>query len=70
MLCITLKFQSIIMKHLITTILIVISSNVVGQDLQNILNEYKDSLTNYGIVALVDNGEKIQTAQIGWAYEN
>jgi len=58
------------MKQLITTILIIISSNVFGQNLQEILNEYKDSLTNYGIVALVDNGKNIQTAEIGWGYEN
>jgi D-alanyl-D-alanine carboxypeptidase len=34
---------------------------------QSVLNEYKDSVTTFGIVALVDNGQYIDTASIGFA---
>ncbi|MCT4665898.1 MAG: beta-lactamase family protein [Flavobacteriales bacterium] len=40
-----------------------------AQNLQEVLNEYQDSLSHYGIVALVDNGKNIQTAKIGWEFE-
>jgi len=59
------------MKKSFYIILLFVCSHSFGQSsIQNILNEYKDSLSGYGIVALVDNGEEIQTAQVGWAYEN
>ena len=57
------------MKYLIAIPLILFGSNLFGQTLQEVLNEYEDSLSNYGIVALVDNGEEIVTAKIGWQYE-
>jgi len=58
------------MRNYIVIFFILFSSSVFGQNLQETLNEYKDSLSNYGIVALVDNGQNMQTGQIGWAYEN
>ncbi|MBD81559.1 MAG: hypothetical protein CL840_21755 [Crocinitomicaceae bacterium] len=57
------------MKNVLLVIFVLIGSSVLGQNLQKILDQYKDSLSNYGIVALVDNGKSIQTAQIGWASE-
>jgi D-alanyl-D-alanine carboxypeptidase len=36
---------------------------------QTILNEYKDSVTNYGIVALIDNGKYLDTASIGFSFD-
>lgn len=36
---------------------------------QSVLNEYKDSVTNFGMVALMDNGKNIDTASIGYAYD-
>lgn len=59
------------MRELIFVATVVMSSPAYGQaNLQDILDAYKDSLTNYGIVALVDNGVEIQSAEIGWAQEN
>lgn len=58
------------MNNYIVTLLILLSVNVFGQNLQETLNEYQDSLSNYGIVAIVDDGKSIQTAQVGWEYEN
>jgi len=59
------------MKKALKILLILISLQCLGQSkLQNTLNHYKDSVTNYGIVALIDNGKQIETAQIGWASKN
>jgi len=58
------------MRNLTFILLILFSSNAIGQNLQETLNEYKDSLSNYGIVALVDDGKNMQTAQVGWAHKN
>ncbi|MCB0735940.1 MAG: beta-lactamase family protein [Bacteroidetes bacterium] len=52
--------------------MIFLTSNLAfsqGQ-LQQKLNQYKDSLPNYGIVALVDNGQKLDSASVGWASRN
>lgn len=35
---------------------------------QDILNKYTDSISNYGIIALVDNGEIIKYGEIGFNY--
>ena len=34
-----------------------------------VLNEYKDSVPDFGIVALIDNGSFLDTAAIGYAFE-
>lgn len=34
-----------------------------------VLNEYKDSVTHFGIVALVDNGTYLDTASIGYSFD-
>ncbi len=59
------------MKGLLNTILFFACPIIFGQgNVQKILNEYKDSLSNYGIVVLVDNGQDLETGSIGWAYES
>ncbi|MGB0871250.1 MAG: serine hydrolase domain-containing protein [Flavobacteriales bacterium] len=59
------------MKTLLYTLFILISLQCFGQSkLQKNLNHYRDSILDYGIVALVDNGKQIETAQIGWASKN
>lgn len=35
---------------------------------QTVLNEYKDSVTDFGIVALIDNGTFLDTASIGYSF--
>ncbi|MCC6373056.1 MAG: beta-lactamase family protein [Bacteroidia bacterium] len=35
---------------------------------QNVLNEFKDSVPDFGIVALIDNGKFLDTASIGFAF--
>lgn len=34
-----------------------------------VLNEYKDSVPNFGIVALIDNGKFLDTASIGYSFD-
>ncbi len=36
---------------------------------QTILNEYKDSVADFGIVALIDNGKFLDTASIGYSFD-
>ncbi len=36
---------------------------------QAIVNEYKDSVTDFGIVALIDNGTFLDTASIGYSFD-
>lgn len=36
---------------------------------QSALNEYKDSVTDFGIVALIDNGTFLDTASIGYSFD-
>ena len=36
---------------------------------QNILDSYKDSLQSYGIVAMVDNGTRVDTASVGFSHD-
>jgi CubicO group peptidase (beta-lactamase class C family) len=36
---------------------------------QTAMNEYKDSLTDFGIVALIDNGKFLDTASIGYSFD-
>lgn len=48
---------------------ILISSTLFGQKVQTTLNLYRDSIKNFGIVALVDNGKKIDVGSIGYAYD-
>lgn len=36
---------------------------------QTVLNQYKDSVTGFGIVALIDNGQFLDTASIGYSYD-
>ena len=36
---------------------------------QAVLNEYKDSITGFGIVALIDNGSFLDTAAIGYSFD-
>lgn len=35
---------------------------------QSVLNVYKDSVTDFGIVALIDNGEYLDTASLGYSF--
>jgi len=37
---------------------------------QTVLNVYKDTVTDFGIVALVDNGHQMDTASLGVAYDS
>jgi hypothetical protein len=36
---------------------------------QATLNAYKDSVTDFGIVALIDNGAFLDTASVGFAFD-
>lgn len=56
------------MKIFVTSLFALFTLCSFGQQLQELLDEYKDSLSMYGIVALVDNGKGPQTAQVGWEY--
>lgn len=60
------------MKTLLSAIFFLFVFKVSGQhdNLQDLLNNYKDSVPNYGIVGLIDNGTTSEKAAIGWAYEN
>lgn len=58
------------MRNLVIIIFILLNSSVIGQTVQETLDEYKDSLSSYGVVAIVDNGKITQVGQVGWAYEN
>lgn len=65
------------MKHLIIITIIglfLTSCNQLQNDhntfkIQTVLNDYKDSVTNYGIVALIDNGKYLDTASIGFSFD-
>jgi len=65
------------MKHLIIITIIglfLTSCNQQQNDqntfkTQTVLNEYKDSVTDYGIVALIDNGKDLDTASIGFSFD-
>jgi D-alanyl-D-alanine carboxypeptidase len=53
------------------TLLLCCNSPTITQQnwVQNILNNYKDSLSSYGMVALVDNGSTMDTASIGVSFD-
>lgn len=65
------------MKNFITLTIIGLVLTACNQKLkdkhvlnvQSVLNEYKDSVPDYGIVALLDNGNHIDTGSIGYSFE-
>ena len=59
----------------VLTILIILGCSEKQRDskenrVENVLKHFKDSVTDFGIVALVDNGIKKDTASIGFAYKD
>jgi D-alanyl-D-alanine carboxypeptidase len=65
------------MKNLTTLILIALVLTGCSQQnknqkkikTQSVLNEYKDSVTDFGIVALIDNGKHLDTASLGYSFD-
>jgi D-alanyl-D-alanine carboxypeptidase len=65
------------MKNLITLTIIGLVLTACNQQLkdkqalkvQSVLNEYKDSVPDFGIVALFDSGNLIDTGSIGYSFE-
>ena len=50
---------------------LLLSTNSFCQDrVQELLNPFQDSLMNYGLVALVDDGAKKESGAVGWASED
>ncbi len=59
------------MRHIIFIIIVFLSFQSLGQNrVQALLDDYKDSLQTYGMVALVDNGTTMDTASIGESHYN
>lgn len=49
---------------------ILTANSLFSQKVQTTLNLYRDSIKDFGIVALVDNGNKVDTGSIGYSYKN
>lgn len=49
---------------------ILTANSLFSQKVQTTLNLYRDSIKDFGIVALVDNGKKIDIGSIGYSYNN
>ncbi len=65
------------MKKLIITVIIGLSLTACNRQINNkqvfktqlVLNEYKDFVTDFGIVSLIDNGKYLDTASLGYSFD-
>lgn len=58
------------LKLLLCSLSILTSNSLFSQNVQMVLNFYRDSIKDYGIVALVDNGKKTEIGSVGYSCNN